>query len=227
MRKYSHFYLAWLALALLLSNTASASESHPYIGIQVGMSFLDLEDTNDSIKLVEDVMQTPHVKTSNSGFSGRIYAGFQFVRYFGLELGYARFANSKSNVLSSGSPFITLEVDAVNRTSAFDALAVVTIPVTNSIAFNLKGGAAYVRNNYKSKLLIDGAVTERPTFNSRNIAPKVGAGIDYQLTQGFAIGLAYEFIPGRGNPGEKFVDEGNADFLPRIQVVSVNLRYAF
>lgn len=213
-----------------------ATDKKIYTGLQLGANSTELNDDKVSKTfMIDDLLFPPdtpfNTNTDKSGFAGRIYGGYQFLPYLGLEVGYAKYSNADSsiqNVPQLADEGIT-KLSAKNKVSAIDAMAVFTLPVTQKVFLNAKAGVAYVFNQYELDISLDNNDSDE-LLKTRTFRPKFAIGADYYFTDRLALGLAYEMTLGQGEPYQ--VDAlaeqpilGNSSFSPRLQMLALNLKY--
>ena len=218
--------IALLSAVIMTPSAHSAVDGTPYAGVQLGYGITHLSDSGAIRNALEDIVDVDAFSgTSHSNvFSGRVYGGYMFTDYLGLEGGYTYSSLAKS---SSNATILATNVNVKgeNRTNVFDILAVYRVPVMDKLSLNLKAGGALVLNEYSAS--VEGVQID--SQKATTLRPKFGIGMDYAMTDSIDMGLSYEITPGTGDPfksnGE--VIKGNSGFAPTLQLISANLRYSF
>lgn len=120
---------------------------------------------------------------SNNQTVGRIYAGYQFTPFMGLETGFSMISEAKL-------PRDLGEVSTAN----WDLLLNVGLPLGGTgFRFDLKGGAAYVVSNFDAS----DAAKHHHNFedDSRGeFKPEIGASLSFNLNEYVAIDATYLHI---------------------------------
>ena len=141
----------------------------------------------------------------NKGFAWKAYGGYQFIRYFGVEVGYADFGKARAKVTSPGAG------DVDFKTRAGFAEAVVTVPIIHHLSFVAKGGAV----RWNTKLNYDASAgLGVPSQSDSGWGSVLGAGFEYMFTPAFGMRAEYEFYNSIGN--DQTTGKTN------IQVLSIN-----
>ncbi len=124
-----------------------------------------------------------HHNDDNGGFGGRVYLGYQFNPYIGLETGVAGFfKDSDHHHDRNGSH---------NNVGQWDLLARVGAPFGDSgFRGDIKGGAAYLFNGNDHH---NGGDSDR-------IIPAAGASLAYSFCQNVMVDLSY--LHGFGTDGD-------------------------
>lgn len=207
--------------SLSLVGLANAAQLGPYAGIGLGYSQLNTPSINNSD------MGTFATSTSNDrgGVGGRVFGGYNFNQYFGLEAAYATYASSKDK-LSINIPGLMTGSGSIKWTeSALSLVGKVYLPIQNS-QFNLYalGGAAEVFSSVKGSANIQsiyGSFSSSDTTKTRALRPTYGLGASYDINQQLATQLEVSRIQGRGNLKTDDHAIANAD------LVTLNLAYKF
>lgn len=225
MQKY-HLPLIAATLAFVCSGSEAATPGF-FAGVQVGAGKINTKD----YKKVVDInyqnaraeegsnVRAAYNNANEGGFSGRLFGGYNFNDYFGVEIGYSEYAkNSYDSLVSSRetSSFVGYQDRIVNssfKTSAFDLLGKAYLPLKNitpalaPVNLYAKLGMAYViqKVNVGSHLLnrydSGSSVVEDPDFRNmtnRKWQPTYGVGAAYALTNKVALDASWTRIQGSG-----------------------------
>jgi OOP family OmpA-OmpF porin len=176
-------------MALLLvgfSTLSYATGAGPYLGLQVGQT-----NTHNVTRNVQTggTPSTESVTPSNTGFGGRIFAGYSINPYMGLEGGFTHYGPSdyKPTVSAScGNPQI--------RENAFDFVGKGTLPLGKFGVF-AKAGVAVVRTSMSGSLDTDTTLSGCDSSNTTNyVRPTAAVGVSYDLTPSWVADLSYSTV---------------------------------
>jgi OmpA-OmpF porin, OOP family len=163
------------AIAILAAGFAAPFAAHAqgaYIGLNVGQATHKVDDTAGVTTVSRDQTQTAY----------KVYGGYNFNKYFGVEGGYADFGSSKNVYRVSGTN-VTLNYKA----QAVYAAAVGNLPLNDQFSLFGKLG---VTNNHASANASAGGVTARVSGNKSSAL--IGVGAAYNVTKNVAVALEYE-----------------------------------
>lgn len=160
--------------ASLAAMTAAHAEG-PYAGIGVNSSHYDLSISNAT--RIED--------KSGRVYGGKLFAGYEFDKTWGIETGYANFGNASSRyVTSSAAGTLDVEMESVYLAGKAN------IPINEQFSLFGKLGAA--RNHFKQ--------TSIGSSSSENKADLYAAlGAQYAFNKQLALSLEWEHY---GKSGE-------------------------
>lgn len=171
------------------------------------------------------LVATSSNSVDDDGFAGRVYAGYDFNHYFGLEAGYIYLPQAKTN----GSTVVTANGVVVASSSfsttidnyAVDLLAKLMVPVVNGFGLYAKAGGAYFHSS---------GDFSTPEFggsdSTSHIGPAFGVGASYEIIPNLALDLSWMRYSG---DGEVITSNGgvNSDYQPNPDVVLLGLSYKF
>jgi opacity protein-like surface antigen len=172
-----------------------------YLGAQFGLS-------NDGWDNLKDFYATDYnIKFSGGyGISGRLFAGYDYTKVFGLEFGYAYFGKM-SKVTQLDTPSIILDQ---SRTSLVDLLIKLTWPIRNKFNFYTKTGFGFSHTT--------GSVYYPTSLNHVNLA--YGLGVNYNINSNLVVDLGWLHFDGNQRLAsdslntQKFLRyQPNTDFL--------------
>src|SRR5579872_1145391 len=196
--------LKTLSLAALAAGTlglcSTAYAAHGiYVGGQVGYGNANFGSSDDDWNAS---ISDNHNNSSDDGIAGRVYAGYQFNQYFGVETGYDMFSDSGRRDSNS---------DTKLRTQQWDLLGKVGLPVGYCTGFraDIKAGAAYSFGNDRDDWGDDDS-------NNNDINPAAGASISYNFNKNFAADVSYLHVFGS--------DHSNS---PNTDLATVGVSYLF
>lgn len=168
---------------------------------------------------------------SDTGLAGRVFGGYQFNSYVGLELGYYHFNRMNVNTdlqFAANFPHLQLPLDfkthATVNTNVFDLVAKLIWPITEKFSLYGKLGIAYldVRGNVSAKVTVpvvdnitaDVKLSGNPAMNL--VYPTFGIGMNYDLTKHVSTDVSWIRI-----------QQINNHAFPSTDFVSIGLLYHF
>lgn len=178
MKKIFKLGVAFLSLSALVGG-AYATTPGSYVGAGLGES---------------NVQKQSHASNHNNGIAGRLFAGYNFNEYFGLEAGLAKYAQAKSNYhfkvnnITNPAVFNNFFGSAKTDLTTVDLVGKAYLPISDS-GFNLYGlaGLAYVHQagNYHTTSANAAGATMSSKFNNtgNSIHPIYGLGAGYNIPQ--------------------------------------------
>lgn len=219
MNKMVKFVLAVLSLSSLAS-FANAANPGPYLGAGLGGSRLE---TPNSFLFGAAPGSVTETSRKTGGLGGRVFAGYNFNNYFGLEAGLARYAQSKYKAtMGSANSSINYTMNAI------DIVAKAYLPIMDS-GFNVYalGGVARASDTvqYKNGGVplangVNAPAAGSSTYHKFRPVYGIGAGYDIPQTQ-FTTNLEFSRIQGSGNV------KTNSSAIPSADLLSLNLAYNF
>ncbi|EKD54799.1 MAG: OmpA-like protein transmembrane protein [uncultured bacterium] len=200
--------------AVILSSITLVGLTHAatpgaYVGAGLGTSRLSTPNMGN-------VTGATSTSTTRGGLGARLFGGYNFNKYFGLEAGYATYAPSTykaSNSVASEKLKYTL--------GALNVVAKGYLPFDES-GFNayVLGGIAAV--NSKVALTtnnVPGVPSDSKT--TRKLRPMYGIGVSYDVAEHVTTSLEASHIQGSGN-----LKTSNSA-IPSANMLSLNLGYNF
>jgi len=196
--KISKYYLiagALLSASLLAPPHASAADKTAtgektagfYVGGGVGQAkYMQFSDTCGLIGRAGGAVSD----CDNKGFAFKGFGGYQFVRYFGVEVGYADFGRARAKVSSPGVG----DVDFKTRAVFLDG--VVTVPIIDRLSFLAKAGV--VRWNTKLNVAANTGLAV-PSQSESGLSGMYGAGFEYMFSNSFGMRAEYEIYENMGD----------------------------
>ncbi len=160
-------------LALGASNAfAQQKMSGFYVGGSAGVSsMLDLSNVCNNTLPARGVTTTT---CDNKGFAKKGFAGYQFIRYFGVELGYYDFGKGTIKTASGGN----IEFKARGPYAGI----VITAPLLDRLSFIGRIGAI----RWSTKFNADGA-SGVASASDNGINGAFGVGLEYMFTDAFGM----------------------------------------
>ena len=219
MNKFTKISAAVIA-SLALANLANAATPGAYMGLGLGAS---RAETPNSYMFSLDNAFTGTNQRQYGGLGGKVFAGYNFNRYVGLEASYATYAKSSYKATADGD-----SASLKYALSAFNLVGKAYLPFDDS-GFNayVLGGLSDVRNKVSYSNagvdLADGITANfKPgTHTYSSIRPVYGVGMSYDIAQHVTTGLEFSHIQGKGNV------KTSAGAIPSADLLTLNIGYLF
>lgn len=180
MKRTSKLGLAIAASAFVMGS-ASAATVGSYAGIGLGASTLD----TPKVESVDTIYGQTSVSSKKGGLGARLFAGYNFNEYLGLELGVTHYADSTYKI-SIGDETFGAKTKATYSENTVDLVGKAYLPISDS-GFNLYalGGVAATFNKFKASTSVYGSDEQVPSESTsyRKFRPKFGAGVSYAIDQ--------------------------------------------
>lgn len=215
MKKTLKIGLAVLSLSTVTS-LAFAALPGTYVGGGLGYSRLNTFDhdivTGQGSSLFSQ-------SRDRGGLGERVFAGYNFNEYFGIEGGYAHYAkssydaSSKSLGMSASSDFYLQDINLVAKGY---------LPVYEGVNLYALGGAAYVfsKTDYSTSGATVPGYPASGSFKTNRLRPTYGVGATYDIPQTqLTAGVEWSRVQGSGNT------YSNDHAIPSADMVSFNLAY--
>jgi OOP family OmpA-OmpF porin len=205
--------LALAGLGSILAAPVLAQDgSYYYGGLSLGQSRAKIDEPRISASLLGTGLTTNGFARDEKSNAYRLFGGYQFNRYFGLEAGY--FDLGKFGFNTTTTPAGTLHGQIKVQGLNLDLVG--TLPLTERFSLIGRVGAQMARS--RDTFSGTGSVNVLdPNPSKREINPKFGAGLQYAFSPGFVMrGEAerYRINDAVGNHGG-------------VNVVSVSLVFPF
>lgn len=163
MLRKTLFAITFLPIACLLLGSTTALAGPFYVGASAGKTNLQVDDLGGSF--------------DSSATTYKVFAGFRFLKFFGIEGGYVDFGSTDDS--DAG---VDLSVDA----TAWDAFAVGILPLGKHFELFAKAGLFRWDRNAEAS----GAVSDSSSDTGTN--PVFGAGAAFKIMKHLAVRLEYE-----------------------------------
>lgn len=204
-----------LAAAAAIGTTSSALANNIngtglYVGADVGYGdthWRDFDSSDSFIDPVSGLVGTESIDFKSQGIAGRIYAGYDFTQFFGVETGFTYFPETDVTATVNVYPVFAATAKTDFKTYGYDLLAKISVPVCERLSVFAKAGPGYLRTDFS-----DG--------KSDNVDLVYGFGASYDLTRNLAANAS--FLRYNGNYK---VNTNNAQ--PNADLYSVGLSYKF
>jgi OmpA-OmpF porin, OOP family len=205
-----------IALATVALISAAPAHAEWYGGITAGESRTKLTGENLSAQFLDFGYSDAQTQTDTRGTAFRVYGGYQFNRYFGVEAGYADLGNSniRTNVMPTGM------FERRIKTTGLDVSIVGTLPVTSKFALFARAGA--FMSERKTSFATSGDV---------ELLSGVQGSTERQTKATFGAGAAYDFTTNIALRAEASQTRKYADELllqnRNIDTYSIGVHYRF
>jgi len=188
-----------------------ASDFNPgmYLGLQAGLGqagyyrFKGYDDSNNAITVDDD-----------NSLTGRIFAGYDFTKYWAAEFGYTYFG-SKAKVTDNGSG--NQKISTSIRTQMVDLVAKGKLPVLDQFDIYGKAGVVYSFSSFSGTDLSDGT---KDASNDRNFGAALGIGADYYFMPNLWMDVSWT----THMYGKKF---NSSSYQPDSNFYALGLAYKF
>ena len=197
---------------LIAAPAVAQDDSYFYGGFGVGQSDADIDKQRVSTMIEDTELTVTSLKLDESDIGYKVFGGYQFNRYFGLEAGY--FDLGEFGFKAATAPDGTFDGNFKVRGVNLDL--VLTMPMGERFAFIARGGAQYAET--KDSFQGTGAVTALDSKRSDKATNyKYGVGLQYEFSPSFLMRAEAE----RYRVSDALGSEGN------INLYSVSLVFPF
>lgn len=225
-----------LIAAALLSGKSYAKTNGVYITGQLGytQAHYGTQNVDDTYQIKSTDMQinTVTLYDGNSGSARgeaiRVALGFEINKFWALEFGGARYANSRMDQVSTTTlTNTTLQTASTTiKTNIADFLVKGTLPLGDQIYVFAKTGLAFVSATYETETVtLDNPeisdTTDSASKNTNFLRPEVALGAGFSINENFAVDISYSRIFSSGN-----IDD-EANYLPDLDFMAVGLTFKF
>ncbi len=200
------------SVAAVTSTCALADEGGWYGGANIGQSQATVDDARITSGLASRGLTTTSILDNNRATSYKIYGGYQFNKYLGLEGGY--FDLGKFGFTANTSPLGSLSGNILLR--GFNLDAVGTLPLSEK--FSVLGRIGINNAQASDSFTSTGAVNiGNPSPSKRETNYKLGVGMQYAFSDALAMRAEIE----RYRINDAIGNKGDVDML------SLGLVYRF
>jgi OOP family OmpA-OmpF porin len=204
--------IGFASLAAIASNCALADETGWYGGANIGRSSATIDNARITSGLASSGLSTTSIANRDRDTAYKIYGGYQFNKYIGLEGGY--FDLGKFGFTANTLPLGTL--NGTTRMRGFNLDAVGTLPLSEK--FSALGRIGINNAQTRDAFTGTGAVNvTNPNPTKRDTNYKLGVGLQYAFNDALAMRGEIE----RYRVNDAIGNKGHVD------VFSVGLVYSF
>lgn len=193
-----------IAIGLVLaSSVAMAQQAQPkfYVGANIGEARVNAGDLGDFINESASELRALGVqnissKVDESDTAFKIFAGYQFNKWFAVEGGYSNFGEFDIG-LSASDPRgpVSASTNASAKVSALFIDLVGHLPANDSFSVFGKGGLAYTRTETKGSGSFTApgqSFSESFSEKENEVVPKLGVGLQWNATANLSFRAEYE-----------------------------------
>lgn len=174
--------LSVLVLAMLASPFATADDAAWYGGANIGPTRATIDDAGIARNLLSGGLSASSITNTSRDTGYKVFGGYQFNKNFALEGGY--FDLGKFGFEANTAPPGTLTGEIKLRGVNLDAVGI--LPLTDQFSLFGRVGANYAEA--RDTFTGTGAVgVPNPNPSQREWNPKIGLGMQYQLTPALAL----------------------------------------
>jgi long-chain fatty acid transport protein len=174
-----------------------------YFGFGMGDNIGRDWDSASASALAAQGITATQTSTDDSDFGFKVFGGYQFNKYLGLEGGYVQFNNYTANATVT-APAPNVSAYQTEDSNAWFLGAVGTLPITKDFAAFGKLGMNSWKTSYNTFIHNADTSFTRTSSIERGYDPYYGVGVSYALMQGLEVRGEYERYDLGGN---------NTDFL--------------
>ncbi len=221
MKKTATICVAILSLSAL-TPIAFAATTGAYTGFGLGASKQDTPNrfidgpNNAMLNQSRDI----------GGLGGRLFAGYRFNPYFGVEGGLAGYAQSKYNVHLNYAGMNLANASMKYSMATLDVVGKAYLPIADSgVSLYGLGGAALVHSKMEGKF--NSVIPTEDNISSMSktqnkIRPIAGVGVSYDIPQTqLTTSLEYSHLFGKGDV------KRSDSAIPSAEMLTLNLAYNF
>lgn len=201
-----------VAALTMLTGAAFAARTGGYVGGGLGYSNFN---TPTNLALVGGSAFDKQTSHKVGGVAGRVFSGYNFNPFFGLEAGYAHYAQSQYKYSAQLLPAGTARSSATYKMYSINLVGKAYLPLSDT-GFNLYGlgGGALVRS--------DNVITGFKEQKQTKLRPVYGLGAQYDFPDNpVSTGIEYSRVQGKGNI------KTSPSAIPSANLVTFNLAYNF
>lgn len=179
--------LALMASGVSYAYTSDKNENGFYAGVQLGYADMHY----DSDWLTQDSYFTSVDSVDSKGMAGRIHIGYDFNKYFALEMGYLILPKVKFNNINN------LKIDESFTQNILDFFAKGTLSLNYGFDLYAKAGLAGVRRG-DIEVSSGGTTLKSDDTNNKTVGA-FGIGADYRITDHIFVDAGYTRYLGTGD----------------------------
>lgn len=208
---------AAIASSFMLVTLANAATQGAYVGVGLGASKINADSTS---MFKNNTTTIGTATTQSSGVGGKLFGGYNFNPYFGVEANYAAYAGTtnKANVASNNA-------SAKYTMSAISLVGKAYLPIQQFNLYALGGVAeVYSKVDYKNsntKAITLSNNLKQGSSTTRQLRPVYGVGASYDVTPHVNTGLEFSHIQGSGNTNT------SAKAIPSANLLTLTAAYNF
>ena len=190
-----HFVLTLFLISITSTITiahAERSDTGFYAGVGVSQNYFDVDDLEDDLEGIAGPPFSADIDDDDTGF--KVFAGYNFVKNFGFEIGYHDLGSLDGEVNATGAA-VDLATTEVDDIQAFSAKLIGRYQVSN-YDFFASAGIAFIEAD--AEIVVDpsglagGPLVASDDFDDEVF--KFGAGATWYSQSGFGIRGEWEYF---------------------------------
>ncbi len=215
---------AAIASSFIIVSVANAATPGAYAGIGLGASNINASLKSDN----SDPVFPINMKTTSGGVGGKLFGGYNFNQYFGLEGNFATYAPTKNTQTVLGANLGTIKYSM----QAVSLVGKAYFPIQQTFNLYALGGVSEVYSTVKASgnsvdittnngndEFIGGGITS--TTKTHKLRPVYGVGASYDVNSHVNAGLEFSHIQGSGNINNSL------KAIPSANMLTLNGAYNF
>lgn len=195
-----------IAVVLLSMSSATIAQTGLYAGFGVGQSRVDIRTGEERVAL-RNLGYTSTVTARETSTGLKLFGGYQFNRFFALELGYADFGTFKETATVTAPVTGTAEFSFDAHAYSLDAVGTLPLFSSSFAAFGKVGAALATVEGSPSTCTVAGLACTAAA--EEQYVPKLGVGLQYGFAKNLALRVEWERYLNVGDPditGESHID---------------------
>lgn len=181
--------LVCLICPLIISFNLSAEEKGFFVGGSIGYTSVDTvdESTLNSTLATAGITATSDVDDNDLGW--KLFAGYNFNQYFGVELGYVDLGEAEADVTITAPTAVTANIDA--EADGFTFAGIARYPVNEKFDVFGKVGA-FVWDVEGTASVTSGATTAALNAEDDGTDIMFGFGAEYEIRNNIGVRIEWE-----------------------------------
>ncbi len=154
------------------------------------------------------------IKTKDTGPVWGFYGGYEFIRHLAIQVGYARFPETKLNFDPDYNFYLPL-TQMTSKTESYSILMKFIVPLGHgriSNRFSMYASAGVSFTHRKDALL-----------NDSHAGPRFGAGFNYDINSRWTTELGFQYYAGYDTPIQDFARK----YIPFLYSLEGRLAFRF
>ncbi len=175
-------------VALAMCGTASAATPGWYLGVGAGESDADVSSGDVNQDMAEaGITGTSSVDDTDTAW--KIFAGYQYNRYLGVEVGYVDLGEIDVDAITTAPTAATIKADVETQGVALSVVG--SYPINDKFSVFGRVGAFYWDTEASAAAVVSGAVA-KASEDDDGIDLLFGAGAEYGFTRNIGVRLEWE-----------------------------------
>ncbi len=204
--------LLTLPLLMAIPALASANWTGPYIHGELGMSFVDIDQSDR-----EDELQNASTREDSDSFAFSLGLGYRFHPNFSVEASWYDLGEFDASISGQTAGGSDIELSQEITVAGYGLRGIGHLPITERWTLDGSLGFARMTTRNEGEGTVNGTDESR-TESSSDVVATVGVGATYRLNEQFSIRGQYMYFDDVGDS-----DTGESD----IQYLSVGAIVSF